>query len=206
MADRHGFFDRFKDMPPATQPAAADIFANLPVLETPRLKLRPLHMRDAADIFAYSRDPEVARHVLWDAHRSLADSRAYLRFIHRQYRSGMPSSYGIVLKETNCVVGTIGFMAYSEENRSAEVGYSLARWLWGQGLMPEALHAVLNMGFHTLQLHRIEAIHETSNPASGRVMQKCGMKHEGTLRERVLNKGHYTDVEIYGILCSDWKY
>ena len=72
--------------------------------------------------------------------------------------------------------------------------------------MPEALHAVLNMGFHTLQLHRIEAIHETSNPASGRVMQKCGMKHEGTLRERVLNKGHYADVEIYGILCSDWKY
>ena len=175
------------------------------MLNTPRLTLRPLTMRDAQDIYDYSRDPEVARHVLWDAHRSLADSRAYLRFILRQYRDGVPSSYGIVLKASGRVVGTIGFMWYSQENHSVEVGYSLARGVWNQGLMTEALKAVMRLSFEELQVHRVEAQHETSNPASGRVMLKCGMRHEGTLRGRIYNKGRFVDVELYAILREDWE-
>ena len=204
MAESHGFFRRLAEYPAAAAADPSEVFAHLPVLETPRLTLRPLRMSDAQDIFAYSRDPEVARHVLWEAYRSLSDARVYLRFMLRQYRNGAPSSYGIVLKATGRVVGTIGFMWYSEENRSAEVGYSLARWLWNQGLMTEALRAVLDMGFRTLRLHRIEAQHETSNPASGRVMLKCGMRREGTLRERVLNKGRFVDVELCAILQKEW--
>lgn len=189
-------------MSPAQSPA--DIFSNLPVLTTPRLTLRPMTMRDAADIYAYSRDPEVARHVLWDAHQSLSDSKAYLRYIIRQYREGAPSSYGIVLNATGRLVGTIGFMWYNQENKTAEVGYSLARSLWNNGLMTEALAAVLDMGFNELNLHRIEAQHESVNPASGRVMEKCGMRHEGRLRGRIFNKGRFVDVELYAILRDDW--
>lgn len=182
----------------------ANIFSNLPVLTTPRLTLRPMSMRDAADIYAYSRDPEVARHVLWDAHQSLNESKAYLRFILKQYRDGTPSSYGIVLNATGRLVGTIGFMWYNQENNAAEVGYSLARSLWNNGLMTEALSAVIDMGFKELNLHRIEAQHESVNPASGRVMEKCGMRHEGRLRGRIFNKGKFVDVELYAILRSDW--
>lgn len=205
MSEQRGFFRKMLDSIPQYSADPCEVFSHLPVLTTPRLILRPMRMSDAADVFAYSRDPEVARHVLWDPHRTIADSKAYLRFIHKQYRSGEPSSYGIILKETGHLVGTIGFMWYSPENQSAEVGYSLAHWLWGQGLMPEALQAVLALSFQTLCLHRVEAMHETSNPASGRVMVKCGMTHEGTLRERVMNKGKYADVELYAILAQDWK-
>lgn len=206
MAEHHGFLRGLTLKEPLRPPVTpGELFSRLPVLDTPRLTLRPLTMRDAQDIYDYSRDPEVARHVLWDAHRSLADSRAYLRFILRQYRDGMPSSYGIVLKATGRVVGTIGFMWYSQENSTAEVGYSLARWLWGKGLMTEALAAVLDMAFRELGLHRVEAQHETDNPASGRVMQKCGMRREGTLRGRILNKGRYVDVDLYAILREDWS-
>lgn len=180
-------------------------FSNLPTLETPRLLLRKMTMRDAADIYAYSCDPEVARHVLWEAHRSPADSRAYLRFILRQYREGEPSSYGMVLKETGRLIGTIGFMSYNAENSTVEVGYSMARAMWNRGLMTEALRAVLRLSFEELRLHRVEAQHETSNPASGRVMLKCGMTHEGTLRGRIYNKGRYSDVELYAILREDWQ-
>lgn len=188
-----------------TAPATpADVFSNLPVLTTPRLTLRPMSMRDAADIYAYSRDPEVARHVLWDAHRSLAESKAYLRFILKQYRDGMPSSYGIVLNATGRLVGTIGFMWYNQENNAAEVGYSLSRSLWNNGIMTEALSAVIDMGFRDLNLHRIEAQHASVNPASGRVMEKCGMRHEGRLRERIFNKGQFVDVELYAIVRGDW--
>ena len=206
MAEHHGFLRGLTLKEPLRLPITpGELFSRLPVLDTPRLTLRPLTMRDAQDIYDYSRDPEVARHVLWDAHRSLADSRAYLRFILRQYRDGVPSSYGIVLKATGRVVGTIGFMWYSEENHSLEVGYSLARSLWNQGLMTEALEAVLRLSFETLRAHRVEAQHETSNPASGRVMLKCGMRHEGTLRGRIYNKGRFVDVDLYAILREDWE-
>lgn len=190
---------------PLSYDTPADVFSHLPVLSTPRLTLRPMTMRDAQDIYDYSWDKEVARHVLWDAHRSVADSRAYLRFILRQYREGMPSSYGIVLKETGRLIGTIGFMWMNTENSTVEVGYSLARDHWNKGLMTEALRALIDMAFTHLKLHRIEAQHATANPSSGRVMIKCGMQKEGTLRGRIYNKGKFVDVDLYAILREDWE-
>ena len=164
-----------------------------------------MRMSDAADVFAYSKDPAVAQHVLWEPHRSISDSRGYLRFMLRQYRNGFPSSYGIVLKETGRLIGTIGFMNFSPENASTEIGYSLHRSYWNQGLMTEALQAVMTMAFRCLRVHRVEALHETSNPQSGRVMQKCGMTREGTLRGKFLNKGQYVYVDLYAILRPEWE-
>ena len=178
----------------------------MPELETDRLILRKLTMHDAEDIYAYSKDPEVARHVLWDAHRSIGESRAYLRYMIRRYRMTEPASWGIELKATGRIVGTIGFMWVQQENRSAEVGYSLSRAYWNRGIMTEALQAVLQFGFDTLNLNRIEAQHESDNPASGRVMEKAGMIHEGRLRQRVYNKGRYADVELYAILRQDLRF
>ena len=176
----------------------------MPSLETDRLLLRRLTMRDAEDIFAYSKDPEVARHVLWSAHRSIGESRAYIRYMMRRYRMTEPASWGIERLDQHRVIGTIGFMNIDDANWCAEVGYSLARSCWGQGYMTEALTAVLEYGFHALNLHRIEAMHEPDNPASGAVMRKCGMQREGLLRGKLLNKGHYVDVEVYGILREDF--
>ena len=176
----------------------------MPDLTTPRLRLRKLTMRDAPDIYRYSRDAEVARHVLWDAHRTVGDSRAYLRYMLRRYRGHEPASWGIEYRETGEVIGTIGFMWIQEDNAAAEVGYSLARDQWNRGLMTEALQAVIDYGFGRLNLNRIEAQHETTNPASGAVMRKCGMLHEGTLRGRLYNKGKYVDVDLYAILKRDF--
>lgn len=183
-----------------------EIFSHLPTLMTRRLILRPARMSDAEDMYEYSRDPLVARHVLWDAHTSIHQTRGYLRFLIRQYRTGAPSTFVIVLKETGKVIGTIGFMWIQQENRSAEVGYSLSRAYWNRGIMTEALQAVLKFGFDSLSLNRIEAQHESDNPASGRVMEKAGMRHEGRLRQRVYNKGRYADVELYAILRDDLRF
>ena len=182
-----------------------DIFFRLPILATPRLVLRPARMSDAADLYEYSKDAEVARHVLWTAHKSVHETRAYLRFLLKQYRSGQPGSFVIELVEERKVIGTIGFMWIQRENRSAEVGYSLSRSYWNRGIMTEALGGLIAFGFDKLSLNRIEAQHESDNPASGRVMQHVGMKHEGCLRQRVYNKGRYADVDLYAILREDWK-
>ena len=182
----------------------AGLFTYMPELHTPRLRLRRLTMRDDRDIFRYSRDPEVARHVLWDAHTSIADSRSYLRFMLRRYRNREPASWGIELSATGQIIGTIGFMWIQHDNSCAEVGYSLSREHWNQGYMTEALQAVLRHGFRSMNLNRIEAQHETTNPASGAVMRKCHMKKEGTLHQRLYNKGRYVDVDLYAILKRDY--
>ena len=177
----------------------------LPVLETERLKLRPLRMSDARDLFDYAKDPEVCRHVLWRAHTSISDSRTFIRDVHRQYRSGFPGSFAIEFKENGRMIGTIGYMWLSSEYRSCEIGYSLSRRYWNQGIMTEALAEVIRYTFSTLHINRIEAMHEVDNPASGRVMKKAGMQYEGTMRQRIRNKGHFSDVCMYSILASDIK-
>ncbi len=181
-----------------------DSYTYMPELNTPRLRLRKLTMQDSADIFRYSCDVQVARHVLWDAHRTIGDSRAYLRYMLRRYRQHDPASWGIEHRADGRIIGTIGFMWIQSDNSAAEVGYSLAREYWNQGLMTEALKAVIDYGFGRMNLNRIEAQHETANPASGAVMRKCGMQREGTLRERLYNKGRYVDVELYAILRRDY--
>lgn len=179
------------------------IFSRLPQLETHRLILRPMKMSDARDMYAYASDPEVSRHVLWDAHQSIFQSRQFLRAAIRQYRKGYPSSFAITLKESGRMIGTIGFMWVNVDHKSAEVGYSLSRDYWNQGLMTEALRAVIAFGFDTLRLNRIEAQHDTENPASGKVMAHVGMIYEGVMRQRLKNKGRFVDVACYAILRSD---
>ena len=184
----------------------ADFFTYMPELTMPRLRLRRLTMRDAADIYSYCRDPEVARHVLWDAQRSIGEARAYLRYMLRRYRAHEPASWGIEYTATGQIIGTIGFMWIQKDNNAAEVGYSLARGFWNRGIMTEALEAVIRYGFNGMNLNRIEAQHETTNPASGAVMRKCHMQKEGTLRGRLFNKGRYVDVDLYAILRRDYDH
>ena len=108
-------------------------------------------------------------------------------------------------KDSGRVIGTIGIIWYSEENRSAELGYSFARDCWNHGFATQALNALIDLLFRSLPLNRIEAQHDVRNPASGRVMQKCGLRQEGILRDRILNKGEYVSVALYAMLRSDWE-
>lgn len=181
------------------------LFSHLPRIETDRLYLRPLKMSDARDMYAYAQDPEVSRHVLWDAHKSIWETRRFLLFARGQYRRGFPGSFAVELKESGRMIGTIGFMWVNPDFQSAEVGYSLSRDYWNKGIMTEALEATLRFGFEELKLNRIEAQHDTENPASGKVMAHCGMQYEGIMRQRVRNKGCFRDVALYAILKNDWQ-
>jgi ribosomal-protein-alanine N-acetyltransferase len=173
-------------------------------IDTPRLTLRPARMHDAQDMYDYSKDPEVALHVLWDAHRSIRETRSVLRRMIRDYRCAPPFTYVIEYKREHRVIGTIGLMNYNRVNRSAEVGYSLSRDYWNRGLMSEALTAMLKYCFEELRLNRVEAQHEVENPASGAVMRHAGMRREGRLRKRIYNKGHFHDMELYAILKEEF--
>lgn len=178
-------------------------FSSLPALETDRLLLRPVQRKDAEDIFSYASDPEVARYVLWDPHRSIAETRNYIRYLRMLYRRGLPSSWAVMLRESGHVIGTIGLMWYSVQNSSAEIGYSFSRAYWNCGYATEALDAVIRSLFHSLPVNRLEAQHDVRNPASGRVMEKCGMQKEGILRQRIRNKAEFADTVLYAVIRSD---
>ena len=199
------FWNRFLSLPGDSDGIMSppDFFSRLPVLETEDLILRKPARRDAKDIYRYASDIEVARYVLWNPHRSISETRAFIRDLRFRIRAGYPSSWAVVLRETGTVIGTIGFMWYSAENRSAEIGYSFSREYWNHGYATQALRGVVGAAFRFLPLNRIEAQHDVRNPASGRVMQKCGFRQEGILRSRILTKGEYVDVALYAILRSD---
>ncbi len=201
------FWSRFLSLPgdPDGVMSAPAFFSRLPMLDTADLVLRRPAGKDAKDIFRYASDPEVARYVLWEPHRSLSETRAFVRFLRSRLRAGYPSSWVVVLKSSGTVIGTIGFIWYSEENRSAELGYSFSREYWNHGYATQALQAVIDAVFRSLPVNRLEAQHDVRNPASGRVMEKCGLRQEGILRDRIVNKGEYVNVALYAILRSDWE-
>ncbi|MCC5468136.1 GNAT family N-acetyltransferase [Pelosinus baikalensis] len=180
-------------------------FRNTPQFETKRLLLRKLIPEDAEDIFAYALDNEVTKFMTWDTHKSLEDSREFIKFTLDRYAKDDAGDWGIVLKETGKLIGVLGFVYSDEKNRWAELGYVLRRSYWGKGIMPEAVNRILQFVFNDMQLNRVQCCHALPNEKSGRVMQKVGMSFEGIAREKMFAKGRYWDVKQYAILRSDWE-
>ena len=177
-----------------------EVLKDLPTLETERLILRKMVLNDAEAVFAYASNSEVSRYTLWETHRSIEDSRAFLEFATQKYENGGEPDWGIVYRGNGCLVGACGLVNWEAEHARAEVGFVLSREDWGRGLMSEAVRAILRFGFERMNLNRIEARCIAENAASARVMEKAGMVYEGTLRQREYIKGAYRDIKLYAIL------
>jgi [ribosomal protein S5]-alanine N-acetyltransferase len=182
---------------------ASNFFLDIPEMETERLRLRKVTQADADDMFAYASDPEVARLSTWEPHRDLADTRATIERMLGWYADGYGGPWGLELKETRHLIGTCGFAVVPEHYR-AELGYAIGRDWWNRGLMSEAVQAAIDYGFGELGLNRIEARCMPENIPSSRVMEKCGMSWEGTLREQIYVKDRFDTLHIYSILRREW--
>ncbi len=179
--------------------------ADWPTLETDRLILRRFRLADMQDVFEYASDPEVTRFVVFETHKSPADSREFIeRVLSRGLDSGI-LTFAIELKFTGKVIGNCSIWVSDERSARAEVGYAINPSYRGQGFAPEALQAVVDLGFGTLGLNRISGLAMLDNPASMRVMEKAGMRCEGTLREYMLIKGMFYDLQVCAIVKQDWK-
>ena len=101
------------------------------------------------------------------------------------------------------LAGLIG-LHVKPRDHAAEIGYWVGVPYWGRGYATEAARAVLRFGFEDLGLNKIYAGYFARNEASGNVMRKLGMRHEGTLRQHHCKWGEYVDVVMYGILAGEW--
>lgn len=176
-----------------------------PTLTTSLLVLRALRHEDAPAIRMLAGEREIAATTLTIPHPyPEGAAEEFIRRVSESDREGKSVGFAVTLRESGALCGTIGLLL-DRDHRHAEVGYWIGVPYWGRGYATEAAAEVLRHGFEDLALHRIYAHHFRGNPASGRVLQKLGMRHEGTLREHILKWGEYIDVEQYGILRAEWR-
>lgn len=168
-------------------------------LDGKRILLRPVVLSDAKDMYEYASDEETVRFV-FEKHQDIAETRKNIAVHFMKEPLG---KYGIVLKETEKMIGTID-LRLKEEKNSAEIGYTLNKAYWGNGYITEAGKIILDLGFETLGLERIFACHDSENPMSGKVMKRLGMTYEGTLRKNRIHKKRYIDDVHYSILKQDY--
>ncbi len=112
-------------------------------------------------------------------------------------------NFAVVLANDHTLLGSIG-LEIASVHRHARLGYWLGVPYWNRGYCTEAVRTVLDYGFTRLNLHRIYGPHFLGNPASGRVLQKVGMRYEGRMREHYVRFGRFVDVELYAILKQDF--
>lgn len=180
-------------------------FSNMPTLTTERLVLRKLKASDASDMFEYARLAEVTKYLTWKPHKDVHYTKQYLEYLGTRYAVGDFYDWAITLADSGKMIGTVGFTKFDLPNNSAEIGYVLNPEYAGKGIATEAAKKIVNFGFNFLKLHRIEARHMVGNDASHRVMEKLGMKEEGTFRESYFVGGSYRTVTVCSILANEYQ-
>lgn len=176
-----------------------------PVLLTPRLRLRPFAAMDAAVVQRLAGEFSVADTTLSIPH-PYADgvANAWIASLPEAFTQGRQAVFAITDRVTGELLGAIGLDLRREHDR-AELGYWIGQPFWNRGFATEAARAVLDFGFRSLGLHRIHACHFGRNPASGRVLTKIGMRHEGIARGHVVRWGRSEDLVQYGMLREEFE-
>ena len=175
-------------------------------INTSRLLLRKIRMEDAQDMFdQWASDPIVTKYLTWMPHGSVEDTKRIIAMWLKDLDEPFVYRWVIELKTVGKVIGTIDLVNVDERNRCGTFGYCLSATYWNQGIASEALQAMLHYLFVEGDFHRIEATHLIENPASGKVMVKCGMKEEGIKRKKFLgHDGEFHDLVTYGILKNEY--
>ena len=173
-----------------------------PRLETPRLILRGFAIADGPRVQQLCGDRAIAATTANIPHPYLDGAAEEWIATHREkFDKGEAADFAVTLRSTGELIGGCG-LVIREIHKRAELGYVIGKNYWGHGYATEAVKAVIQYAF-SRGINRVFAEHYHTNPASGRVMQKAGMKHEGTLRQHMMKWDQPMDCEVYGILASE---
>lgn len=175
------------------------------MLNTERLILRPWRDSDAASLYYYAKDERVGPIAGWPAHRSEAESLEIIQTIF----SG-EEIYAVALNTDDVAIGMIGLLKGENSNfplpeTEAEVAYWIGVPFWGQGLIPEALHKIMQHTFQTLQLDALWCGYFADNEQSFKAQAKCGFLHHHT-EENQFNQfmNDYRTEHISRITKEEW--
>ena len=177
-----------------------------PILQTPRLRLRPFEAGDADALFALQSDARVLRY--WDSppwtDRSRADD--FIVACRAMEEDGSGARFAIETQADSAFIGWCTMFRWNPRYRSLGIGYCFVESAWGRGYATEATRAMLQWAFDTLDLNRVDADLDTRNGASAKVLEKLGFQREGLKREDCIVSGEVSDSWIYGLLRRDWTH
>jgi ribosomal-protein-alanine N-acetyltransferase len=175
------------------------------ILTTERLVLRPLQFQDADAMFTgWATNLEVTRYLSWKPHISVEETKRIISYWMSHYPDPKFYLWGIQLKSGR-LIGTISIHTIQEGFSRGELGFALTQSFWNKGYVTEAARAVIDYAFGEVKFNRIEAHHSIYNPASGAVLIKSGMQHEGVLRQYYKCNEGFQDSSVYGITYQDWE-
>ena len=180
-------------------------FAEFKSLETEHLLLRKLQLGDVYEY--YERlfgDADVTRYMLFEPHQTIMESLESVQRKLKRYEEENFYCWGVELKEEGGLMGLVELLRFDEQANSCSFVYMLGCNYWNQGYGTEMLQAVFRYAFDELEVERIVADHMSENVASGRVMEKAGMRHIGTETEKYEKLGIFYDAELYEI-CNEHK-
>lgn len=176
-------------------------------IETPRLVLRRFTVEDAPAMYRnWASDAEVTKYLTWPVHASCAVSASVLTDWVKSYASGATYQWAIVPKEgvENEPIGSIGVVHAHAEIGLTHIGYCIGRAWWHKGITSEALAAVIRFLFEEAEVNKVESRHDPRNSDSGKVMEKCGLRYEGTQRAADQNNQGICDAAYYGLLRTEY--
>jgi ribosomal-protein-alanine N-acetyltransferase len=178
-------------------------FQEFPLLETDRLILREVTEDDAPTLYEYYRDPELTKFIGFQTHNNIEQTRDFIVWMASIYQQKDSIRWGVQSRELNQLIGTAGLHFWKREIRCAEVGYHFGRPFWGMGFATEVLRGLIDFGFQSMNLNRIEGRHNAGNDASGRVMEKVGFQKEGVWRQREIKDDKLVDVIQFSLLRDE---
>ncbi|MFC6633197.1 GNAT family N-acetyltransferase [Microbulbifer taiwanensis] len=174
-----------------------------PVIETERLTLKALVIGDSDDLLEIFSDPEVMRYWNTAPWSTVQDSFDFIKESNDSMQRRESLILGVYLNSTGELAGKCMLFNYDKESKRAEIGFGLGRSCWGKGYISEAGEALIQYGFKSLGLRRIEAEIDPDNQSSAMALEKLGFSREGLLRQRWEINGIVSDSAMYGRLVSD---
>lgn len=175
------------------------------IIETERLILRRFTPSDAeAGYRNWMSSENVTKYLTWSTHTSPDVSAEIVKSWAESYNDPTFYLWAIVLKEINEPIGSISCVDMNEKVGEIEIGYCIGESWWHKGYVSEAFSAVIAFMFDEVKALRVEARHDPNNPNSGKVMQKCGLTYEGTIRQTDMNNQGIVDSAVYGILKDEY--
>lgn len=174
---------------------------------TERLIIRPYKKADYKRVFEICNDYEFVKTTLGIPYPYTIDmAKTYIERTNQALKEKRYYELAICFKDDEkTVIGCVQLVAITERAKRAEIGFWVDRKLWGKGIATEAAKAMLDFAFEELKLNSVYARHFDINPASGKVMQKCGMKYAGVLRQNEFRFDKYYDVVYYDVLAEEWE-
>ena len=177
----------------------------IPRLTGPRVVLRKLKKANALDVWRNGNNRSVARYSFRPYPYTLEQAQQFIRGARRGARNGTRCHLGIELRSRPGVIGVVGLFSIDYQNKNAEIGCSLGKPYWGQGLMKEAMQVMLGYAFQRLGLRRVYAYISIHNIPPQRLVESLGFTREGLLRKCRFRKGRFRDYYVYGMLREEFR-